>query len=92
MAVLSYGFDRVGNNVATLERIAHAGGSHGDAIADSDGVESVPNQACLLDTLFDLGGQVVQMHVARVSLVPTGRYRGYRLKAKKREPPKQGLF
>src|SRR5581483_1054866 len=33
------GFDRIGDKVAGLERIAHALGAHADAVGDADGVE-----------------------------------------------------
>ena len=39
-----HGFDRVGDQVARLQRIAHAVGAHRDAVADADGVEAHADQ------------------------------------------------
>ncbi len=64
------GFDRVGDQVARLERVAHALGAHRDAVADADGVEPHADQAGRLHAFLHLVGEVVQVHVAGVALVP----------------------
>ena len=61
---------RVGNQVARLQREAHAVGAHRDAIADADRIEPHANQPGGLHPFLDLGGQIQQVHVAGVSLVP----------------------
>ena len=38
------GFDRIGNQIARLQRVAHALGAHRNAVADADRVESHPDQ------------------------------------------------
>ena len=40
-----HGLDRVGDQVARLQRVAHALGAHRDAVADADGVEPHADQA-----------------------------------------------
>src|SRR5690606_34085082 len=40
------------------------------AIADADGVEPHAYKSRGLDTLFDFGGQVIEVHVAGIPLVP----------------------
>ena len=63
--------DRVGDEVARRQRVAHAVGAHRDAVADADGVEAharpgpppaTPSLTC--------AGQPIEVHVARVALVP----------------------
>ena len=49
---------------------AHSIGAHRDAVADSDGVESHANQSGIGNTFLDLAGQIQQMHVAAIALVP----------------------
>ena len=63
-------FDRVGDQVARLQRIAHAGGAHRDAVGDADGVEPHADQPGRLDPFLHLGSQVAEVHVAGVALVP----------------------
>ena len=55
-----HGLDRVGDQVARLEREAHAVGPHRDAVADADGVEPHADQAGRGDAFLDLGGQVLR--------------------------------
>jgi hypothetical protein len=64
--------DRVGDDLARLQRVAHALGAHGDAVADADGVELHAQQARALHALLDLVVEVHQVHVARVARVPYG--------------------
>ena len=64
------GFDRVGDQVARLERIAHAVGPHRDAVADADGVETHADHAGGHDPLFDPLGEGIEVHVAGVAFVP----------------------
>jgi hypothetical protein len=70
LSVNTYSLDGVGNDVSGLERVAHTGGSHGDTVTDTDGVEAVADKSGLLDTLLDLCSQIIQVHVAGVSFVP----------------------
>ena len=65
--------DRVGDQVAGLQRVAHSVGTHRDAVADTDGIELQAKQAGLSDALFAFPAEVQQVHVARVSLVPHAR-------------------
>ncbi|TKW50631.1 hypothetical protein CTA1_5680 [Colletotrichum tanaceti] len=67
------GLDGVGDDLARLQRVAHALGAHADAVRDADGVELVGDQADVLDGLAHDVGQVEQVHVAGVALVPDGR-------------------
>ena len=64
------GFNRVGDQVAGLQRIAHAIGAHRDAIADPDGVEAQTHHAGGVHTFLHLFGQPQKMHVAGIALVP----------------------
>jgi hypothetical protein len=64
--------DRVGNQVARLQRVSHARRPHGDAVGHADGVEAVAHAVGRHDAPFDLFGQVEQVHVAGVALVPDG--------------------
>ncbi len=64
------GLDRVGDQIARLQRVAHSLGAHRDAVADADRVESHTDQVGGDHPLLDPGGQLVQVHVARVPLVP----------------------
>eukprot|EP00123_Amoebidium_parasiticum_P017280 comp23783_c0_seq1/m.41266 comp23783_c0_seq1/g.41266 ORF comp23783_c0_seq1/g.41266 comp23783_c0_seq1/m.41266 type:complete len:398 (+) comp23783_c0_seq1:1029-2222(+) len=65
--------DRVGNDLAGLQGVTHARSAHGDTVTDTNGVEPVAHKPGLGHTLLDLEGQLVQMHVARVALIPDGR-------------------
>ena len=67
---IHYRFNRVRNDVARLQRITHAVGTHGDAVTDTNGIETHANQAGGLDPLLDLRGQVVEVHIAGVALPP----------------------
>ncbi len=62
--------DGVGDDFAGLQRVAHAVGAHADAVADADGVEAHAHQIGRFDAFFHFGGQVEQVHVAGVALVP----------------------
>ena len=64
------GFDRVGNQVARLEREAHTGGTHGNAIRDANGVESVSNKITANHTLLHVLRELQKVHVAWISFVP----------------------
>ena len=65
-----HGFDGIGDEVARLEREAHAVGAHRDAVADADRVEPHADQAGGGDALLDLLGQLEKVHVARVAFEP----------------------
>ncbi|KAK1526013.1 uncharacterized protein CCOS01_08431 [Colletotrichum costaricense] len=67
------GLDGVGDDLAGLEGVAHALCAHGDAVRDTNGVELVGDEAGVLDGLADEVGEVEQVHVAGVALVPDGR-------------------
>ena len=63
--------DRVGDQVARLERVAHAVGAHRDAVADTPiGVEPHADHAGRRHAFLDLVAEVEQVHVAGVALVP----------------------
>ncbi len=64
------GLDRVGNQVARGQRVAHPLGSHRDTVADADGVEAEADQARRLHAFLDVRGEAVEMHVAGVAFVP----------------------
>lgn len=64
--------DAVGDEVARLEAVAHAPGPHGDGVADPDGVEAEGDHAGVADPLAYGLGEVQQVHVAGVALVPDG--------------------
>ena len=63
-------FDRIGDQVAALQAVTHALGAHRDAVADADGVEPHPDHSGIGDAFLHLSGQIQQVHVAAVSLVP----------------------
>jgi hypothetical protein len=63
-------FNRVGNQVARRQRIAHAVGAHRQPVAHADGVEAKADEPSSLDAFLDAGRQPVEMHVAGVALVP----------------------
>ena len=64
------GFDGIGDQVARLERKAHAVGAHGDAVADADGVEAHADEARGFHSLFYFRREVEQVHVARIAFEP----------------------
>lgn len=66
------GLDAVGDEVPGLQAVAHPSGPHGYGVADPDGVEPEADHPGLTDPLPDLGGQVHEVHVAGVPLVPDG--------------------
>ena len=59
-----HGLDRVGDDLARDQRIAHAGRTHRDAVGDGDGVEQHGLAARGVDAALGLGGELVEMHVA----------------------------
>ena len=65
--------DAVGDEVARLQREGHAVGAHGDPVRDADRVEPKPDHARVGDAGLDLGGEVQEVHVAGVALVPDRR-------------------
>ena len=65
-----HGFDRVGDEVARLQRVAHAVGAHRDAVGDADRVEPHADEAGFRHALLDLGREVEQVHVAGVAFEP----------------------
>ena len=65
-----HGFDRVGDEVARLQRVAHAVGAHRDAVGDADRVEPHADEPGRLHALLHFGREVQQVHVARVALEP----------------------
>ena len=64
--------DTVGDDLTTLQRVTHTRRAHGDAVTDADSVEAVSDEPGFADRVPDEGGQVQQVHVARVALVPDG--------------------
>jgi hypothetical protein len=64
------GLDRVGDQVARLQREAHAVGAHRDAVADADGVEAHADQPAPTTPFLHLSARVVEVHVAGVAFVP----------------------
>ena len=64
--------DRVGDDVAGGERVAHPLGAHRNAVADADRVEPHAHHAGGHDPVADLGRERVEVHVAGVALVPHG--------------------
>lgn len=67
-----YGLYAVGDEVARLEAVAHAPGAHGDGVADPDGVEAEGDHAGVADSVAHGLGELEQVHVAGVPLVPDG--------------------
>ncbi len=67
------GLNRIGNQIARLQRKAHAIGAHGNAVAHADGVEAHADHARGLHAFFHFFGQVEQVHVARVAFKPHAR-------------------
>ena len=62
--------DGVGDDLTRLQRIAHPIRPHRNAITDADGVEAHPHQARSDHPFLDKGGQIIQMHVAGIALIP----------------------
>ena len=62
--------DRVRDEIARLQREAHAVRAHRDAVAHADRVEPHPDQAGVGDAFLDLLGQRQQVHVAGVAFEP----------------------
>jgi hypothetical protein len=65
--------DRVCDDIARLQRVAHTGGTVGHAVADTDGVELHTLKPSSFNTLVDLVAEVHQVHVTGVTRVPDGR-------------------
>jgi hypothetical protein len=65
--------DRVCDDVARLQRVAHTGGSVGHAVTDTNGVELHTLESSSLNALVDLVAEVHQVHVTGVARVPDGR-------------------
>lgn len=65
--------NRVGDDVAGLQGVAHTSGTVGHAVTDTDGVELHTLETSSFNTLVDLVAEVHQVHVAGVSRVPDGR-------------------
>lgn len=61
---LDHGFHAIGDEFTTGEGEFHAGMTHGDAVADSDGVEFEGYAASLADGFLDQVGDLVQVDVA----------------------------
>ena len=64
------GLDAVGDDVARLQRVAHAVGAHRDAVGDADGVEAHTDEVGFLDAIVNQFGEVVEVHVAGVAFPP----------------------
>ena len=62
--------DRIGDQIPGLEGEGHALGAHRHAVAHPDGVEAHPLEPRRLHPFLDRGGELQQMHVAVVALVP----------------------
>jgi hypothetical protein len=65
-----HGLDRIRDEVPRRQRVAHAVGAHRQPVTHADRVEAQPYQTSTLNTGLDLGGQAIEVHVARVALVP----------------------
>lgn len=63
-------FERVGDEVARRQRIAHSGRALRHSIADADGSMPQPDEAFERATLLDFLAEVVEVVVARIALVP----------------------
>ena len=64
------GLNGIGNQIARLQRIAHAIGAHGNTVGHADGIETHAHQIGRLHALLDLGGQIQQVHIAGIAFVP----------------------
>ena len=64
------GFDGVGDEVARLQREAHAARAHGNAVRHPNRVETHPDHVGGPHALFDLRGDVAQVHIARIAVEP----------------------
>jgi hypothetical protein len=64
------GFDRVGNEVATLKAEAHAFGAHRDPVGYTYRIEAHADHVRGNNALLYIGTEVQQVHVAGVALVP----------------------
>lgn len=73
------GLDTVGNNFSALQAVTHTSGTHADTVGDTNSVEAHGHEASLLDAVSDETGEVEQVHVARVAIVPDGRNTDLRL-------------
>ena len=60
--------DGIGDQLATGQTEAHPRMSHGQAVADTDGAELRRNPSGRPDPLFDLLGDLPQVHVSRNQL------------------------
>ena len=60
----AHGFDGVGDHFARHQRILHALGAHGDAVADGDGAEDLRHGFGLAQRFRGARGQIVQAGVA----------------------------
>jgi hypothetical protein len=67
------GLDRVCDDVARLQGVAHTGGTVGHAITDTDSVELHTLEPSSFHTLVDLVAEVHQVHVTGVARVPDRR-------------------
>mmetsp|Transcript_20682 Transcript_20682/g.48644 ORF Transcript_20682/g.48644 Transcript_20682/m.48644 type:complete len:206 (-) Transcript_20682:396-1013(-) len=64
--------DGIGNQIAGLQREAHPGGSHGNTVRHADRVEAHADAVGADDSLLNVFGELEEVHVAGVSLVPDG--------------------
>mmetsp|Transcript_2758 Transcript_2758/g.8597 ORF Transcript_2758/g.8597 Transcript_2758/m.8597 type:complete len:541 (+) Transcript_2758:489-2111(+) len=62
--------DAICDQVSRLEGVCHAVGAVGDAVGDADRVEAQAHHPAPLAALLGGAGDVEQVHVARVALVP----------------------
>ena len=67
---LRHELNGVGDVLTGREGIAHAGVSHGDAVADADGAELERDAAGQVYPFFDKLGEITQMKVTGNDLVP----------------------
>mmetsp|Transcript_654 Transcript_654/g.1137 ORF Transcript_654/g.1137 Transcript_654/m.1137 type:complete len:270 (+) Transcript_654:417-1226(+) len=63
-------FDAVGDQIAGLEGVSHAGGAHADSVGDADGVEAESDAVAGYDAGLDVFGEFEEVHVAGVAFVP----------------------
>ena len=62
--------NRIGNQIARLQRETHPLRAHRDAVADPHRVETKADQTCRLHALLHLRRKIQQMHVAGIAFIP----------------------
>ena len=65
-----HGLDRIRDHLARHQRVAHAGGAHGNPVRNGDGVESHRLRALRLDARGGQARELVDVHVAGREIAP----------------------